>query len=316
MSRVRATIVVVGSLNLDYIASVDRLPSAGQTVPAGRLIRRFGGKGANQAVAAARQGAAVKMIGCVGQDDDGRAYIRRLMLQSIDVTGVSQSATALTGTALIAVDRKAENIIIVAPGANGQLTHKRVGAHQSCITKATALLLQFEIPMSTILAAIECATHAGVPVILNPSPLREDFPWGKCKLSTLIVNDGEAQAIFGLKTSKASPGSWNAALRKFKVSTLVITRGARPTLCFSGTEKLEVPTLPVTPLDTVGAGDAFAGTFAARRGQGIDLLTTIRLANCAGALTTLKSGAQEAMPGRAATQRALRTLMTDRAGWC
>jgi ribokinase len=121
-------VLVVGSLNIDYIASVAQLPSAGQTVAASTLIRRFGGKGANQAIAAARQGSRVRMVGCVGADDEGRAYGNRLKSEGIDRTGIRQTNKALTGTALIAVDHRGENIIVVGPGANALLTAKQIVA--------------------------------------------------------------------------------------------------------------------------------------------------------------------------------------------
>jgi ribokinase len=303
-------VVVVGSLNLDYIASVEKLPAPGETVVASGLIRRFGGKGANQAVAAARQGAKVSLIGCVGDDDDGRAYCKQLKTEGIDVAGITRTGKALTGTALIAVAGNAENIIIVAAGANGKLTAASIRGVPSLIAKAGAVLLQFEIPMTTTKAVVLLANRLGVPVVLNPSPMREGFPWGKCRLDTLIVNAGEAQAIFGLPAEGFAQcrRAWTNALAQCLVGHLIITRGAQPTVCLSATEYLQVPTLKVQPVDTVGAGDAFAGTFVACRAKGLDLLSAIRLANCAGALTTLKPGAQEAIPTRAATQRALRVL--------
>jgi ribokinase len=303
-------VVVVGSLNLDYITSVERLPAPGETVAASGLIRRFGGKGANQAVAAARQGARVNLIGCLGEDDDGRAYLRRLRAEGIGTRGISRTTKASTGTALIAVDGKAENTIIVASGANGYLGTRAIEALQPLVTRASAILLQFEIPMSTNLAVIKLANRVGVPVVLNPSPLREGFPWGRCKLDTLIVNAGEAHAIFGLPPEDigARRLAWTKALAECGVDCLIITRGAQPTICFGAGELLTVNTLKVKPVDSVGAGDAFAGTFLAHRAQGLDLVSAIRLANCAGALTTLKPGAQEAIPSRAQTQRAARAL--------
>src|SRR5437870_4340835 len=199
-------IAVVGSLNIDLIASVERLPVAGQTVAATSFSRRFGGKGANQAVAAARQGAAVSLIGCVGDDAEGRAYRQRLRAEGLVTTGISTTSQALTGTALIAVDRKGENIIVVASGANGQLTPAMVRTQERRIAPVHFLLLQFEVSMGTVVEAIRIANRAGVPVVLNPSPLRDGFPWGKCRLDTVIVNAGEAQAIFGL--SLANPSQW------------------------------------------------------------------------------------------------------------
>jgi ribokinase len=310
MASLTPRVVVVGSLNLDYIASVERLPAPGETVAASGLIRRFGGKGANQAVAAARQGARVSLIGCVGEDDDGRAYLRRLKAERIGTSGISRTNKAATGTALIAVDGKAENTIIVAAGANGYLSTRAIEELQPLITKASAILLQFEIPMSTNLAVIGRANRVGVPVVLNPSPLQEGFPWGHCKLDTLIVNAGEAHAIFGLPPEDigARRAAWLKALAECGIDSLIITRGAQPTICISAGEFLTMPVLKVKPVDSVGAGDAFAGSLVAHRAQGLDVVSAIRLANCAGALTTLKPGAQEAIPSQAQTRRAARSL--------
>ena len=303
-------VLVVGSLNIDYIAAVKRLPAAGETVAATGLVRRFGGKGANQAVAAARQGARVSMIGCVGADDEGRAYCRRLRAEGIDTAGISATQKALTGTALIAVDQAAENTIIVAAGANGELKPAAIRAQRKRIASADILLLQLEVPMATVVEAVRIANQSKVPVVLNPSPLRDGFPWGKCGLDTLMVNAGEAEVIFGLPLTSlplALP-KWQRALSKWRIERLIITRGAKPTLCVSAAGYLKVPTLKVRPVDTVGAGDAFAGSFAARLTGGGDIVNTIRHANCAGALATLKAGAQEAIPNRARMQKALEGL--------
>lgn len=303
-------VVVVGSLNVDYIATVQRLPAPGQTIVASGLISRFGGKGANQALAAARQGAVVSMIGSLGDDEDGRAYFGRLRAESIDVKGVKLTRNARTGTALIAVDATAENMIIVAAGANAKVSPREVEALSAGISRAAALLVQFELPLRTVKSAIACANRAEVPVVLNPSPLRDGFPWGEVGIGSLITNAGEARQIFEL-----SPGSlgtrrnaWRRALEKFRIRHLIITRGAQPTLCLTAQDFFEVPTLKVKAVDSVGAGDAFAGVYTARRAEGLDLFSSVRLANCAGALTTLKRGAQEAIPDRAATERAARRL--------
>ncbi len=301
-------VAVVGSLNVDYIAAVERLPRPGETVPASGLLRRFGGKGANQAVAAARQGARVTMVGCVGTDDEGRAYRQRLRHERIDVRGISGTGRALTGTALIAVDRSAENIIVVAPGANAHLTPATLRSHRQVISSADIVLLQFEIPMPTILETVRLAGRARVPVVVNPSPLRPGFAWGQWRLDAVLANAGEAEAIFELplRHLPAQPGDWQRALRRKRVEHLLITRGARSTICLTPTDCFEVPTLRVKPVDTVGAGDAFAGAFVSRWAEGANLATAVRYANCAGALATLKAGAQEAIPGRAATARAVR----------
>ena len=228
-------VVVVGSLNIDYIAAVEHLPAAGETVAATGLVQRFGGKGANQAIAAARQGARVSMIGCVGADDAGRAYCQRLRGERIDTVGVTTTKRALTGTALIAVDRLAENSIIVAAGANGELSPAAIRAQRQRIAAAGILLLQLEIPMSSVIEAVRIANAAKVPVVLNPSPLRNGFPWGKCDLDTLIVNVGEARAVFGLglETLPAGLAKWQRALARRRIGRLIITQGAKPTLCVS-----------------------------------------------------------------------------------
>jgi len=303
-------VVVVGSLNMDYIAAVEHLPAAGETVPAAGLVRRFGGKGANQAIAAARQGARVGMIGCVGADDAGRAYRQRLRAESIDVTGITATDRALTGTALIAVDEAAENSIIVAAGANGELKPAAIRTQRQQIASADILLLQLEVPMATVIEAVRVANRANVPVVLNPSPMRDGFPWGNCSLDTLIVNAGEAQIIFGFRPDNLPAGlaKWHRALAQRRIERLIITQGARPTLCLSAAGYLKVPTLAVRPVDTVGAGDAFAGAFAARRAGGADLLSAIRYANCAGALATLKPGAQESIPDKGLTEKAFHRL--------
>jgi ribokinase len=303
-------VVVVGSLNIDYIAAVEHLPAAGETVAATGLVQRYGGKGANQAVAAARQGARVGMIGCVGADDAGRAYCQRLRAEGINVTGVTATTRALTGTALIAVDKAAENSIIVAAGANGALKPAAIRAQRRRIAFADILLVQLEVPMATVIEAVQVANRDQVPVVLNPSPLRDGFPWGTCILDTLIVNAGEAQAIFGLRPDYLPAGltTWQRALAQRRIERLIITQGARPTVCIGAAGYLKVPTLAVRPVDTVGAGDAFAGAFAARRAGSADLVSAIRHANCAGALATLKPGAQESIPDKALTEKAVRRL--------
>jgi len=300
-------IAILGSLNIDYIASVERLPAAGETVSAGHFIRRFGGKGANQAVAAARQGAEVAFIGCVGDDDDGAGYRQRLTTERIRGDCISTTRSSPTGAALIAVDRHGENMIVVAAGANRAVSPRMVRACRARINSARILLLQFEVLIPAVIEAIRIANRARVPVVLNPSPLREGFPWGKCILDTVIVNSGEAKVIFGQSSRRTA--ALRNQLARWRIENLLITRGAKPTICVSGAGRLEIPALTVKPVDTVGAGDAFAGTYVARRAEGVDVVTAIRYANCAGALATLKPGAQEAIPSRAATESALRKLI-------
>lgn len=300
-------VVVLGSLNIDYIARVECLPKAGQTVIANGLVRRFGGKGANQAVAAARQGARVSFIGCVGHDENGERYLQRLRKEHIDSGGIIARKGSLTGTALIAVEESAENMIIVAAEANARLTPSDVRSQAKRIHRSDALLVQWEVPMAAVLEAVRLANRAEVPVIMNPSPPRKGFHWRECKVDVLILNEGEARSLFNLD-SCASDKAWVTALKARRVEHAIITRGAKPTICISAGARFEVPALRVTPVDTVGAGDAFAGAFAARRAEGADLCTAIAYANCAGALATLKPGAQESIPSSSATEKAYQRL--------
>jgi ribokinase len=304
-------VVVVGSLNLDLIARVVRLPTPGETVPATSLLRRFGGKGANQAVAAARQGASVTMIGGVGDDTGGAAYRKHLARhEGINVRALRILPGSPTGTALIAVDHFGQNNIIVVAGANARLTAADVRAQAAVIRRADALLAQLESPLPAVLEAMRLARAADVPVVFNPSPLRSDFPWGRVELHTVIVNEPEARRIFGRPADNLArrPAAWRQKLAERRIEQLLITRGARSTLCLTAERFLEVPTLPVRPVDTVGAGDAFAGTFTARLAEGCDLPEAVALANCAGALATLKPGAQEAIPTRSETRRVAKRL--------
>lgn len=304
-------VVVVGSLNLDLIARVERLPAAGETVAGTALLRRFGGKGANQAVAAARQGANVAMIGCLGRDAGGDAYRRQLARgDGINIRAIHRIPDETTGTALIAVDGRGQNCIVVVAGANARLTPAMVRAHATVIRGAKAMLVQLEVPLPAVLAAMRIANAAGVPVVFNPSPLRPDFPWGRHALHTVVVNEIEAEQIFGHRSDDLprKQAVWRARLAEWRIAQLLVTRGARSTLCLTAGTFFSVSTLRVRPVDTVGAGDAFAGAFTARLAEGCPLAQAVALANVAGGLATLKPGAQEAIPTRRETRQWQRKL--------
>jgi ribokinase len=205
---------------------------------------------------------------------------------------------------LIAVDRRGQNNIIVVGGANARLTAAAVRAQAAIIRQANSLLAQLEVPLSAVLEAMRIANAAGIPVVFNPSPLRSDFPWGRVAVHTVIVNELEAQQIFGRSVGDLARKAkvWRRELAKRQITQLLVTRGAQSTVCLTAESCFAVPTMRVRPVDTVGAGDTFAGTFTARLAGGSSLAEAVALANCAGALATLKPGAQEAMPTRLATQ--------------
>ena len=272
------SIVVVGSLNVDHTLRVPHIPAPGETLTSSSMLTCFGGKGANQAVAAARAGGRVAMIGYVGVDDFGTRYIEALKAEGIDTSGISRSETP-TGSAFIAVDEAGENSIIVNPGANHAITPADIEKQAERIRAADALLLQLECPLPVVRRAAEIAREAGVKVILNPSPLSEAFLADRFDVDVLIVNEGEA--------AKITP---DRDLKQAKCRQLLITRGADSTLSITEAGLSEFMPPKVTPVDTVGAGDTFAGAFA--------VSNDIAFANAAGALATLKAGAQPSIPTR------------------
>ncbi len=302
-----APITVVGSLNLDLIASVMRLPAPGETVAALGITRRFGGKGANQALAASRHGGSVSFIGCLGDDPDGRDYRNHLRREGINCSAVGSIRNQPTGSAFITVDAAGENQIVVIPGANGQLSGPTVKMQRSRIAVSKALLVQLEVPLETVVDAITIANQTGVPVVLNPSPANADFPWGKVSIQHLIVNEAEARALFDLNPAHMAKEAtaWRKKLSAKKVQTLVVTRGGDPTLILSQDTCEAVPTIKVKPIDTVGAGDAFAGAYTCQIAEGASLINAVVWANAAGALATQKVGAQEGIPLRGEVQSVL-----------
>jgi ribokinase len=303
VSRLAPKIIVVGSLNVDLIAQVPSLPGRGETILATRVLRRFGGKGANQALAASRQGAEVRLIGAVGDDAYGTDYLAHWQRHGLDVSGISVMPCVATGMAFIAVQADGENQIIAEKGANKRVTPALVRAQAAHFRDAKAVLLQGEVPVSAILETMRLARKAGARVIFNPAPWPEGFPWGRAPIDLLVVNRPEAMRLFGRAPERLSAQARRARAAAIGAACVVITRGADSTLVFDGDGSFEVPTLSVQPVDTVGAGDAFVGTLAVWLAEGAPMAEAVRAANVAGALATLKPGAQEACPTRAQVRR-------------
>ncbi len=304
-------VVVLGSLNYDCIARVDEFPRPGQTLAARALDFKLGGKGANQAVAAARQGADVSMIGCVGDDSAGHAYIEYLQRRKVTVTGITVREEEATGTAMIFVrDRDGENLIVTGSGANGTLTAGEVEARRQLIAMGRIMLSQFEVPTECVVAGLRLARLMGTAPCLNPSPWRTDFPWGEMEIDFVILNEDEAATLLGRRPYRLSDQAWVLPrMQELRIDTLIVTRGQFSTLAYSSVLPcLEAPTLQVQPIDTVGAGDCFAGAFAARWAEDRDFEKALRAANVAGALATLEKGAQEAIPTREAVDAGLANL--------
>jgi ribokinase len=291
-------IVVVGSLNVDHTLRVPHIPAPGETLTASASFTCFGGKGANQALAAARAGGDVTLIGCVGEDDFGARYIEHLRSEGIH-TGAIVKAGPSTGCAFITVEDSGENSIVVSPGANHALRPLHVEEHAALIRSAAGLLLQLECPLPGVLRAIGIAAAAGVPVILNPSPLTSEFVQARVEVDTLILNAHEAASLVSMTPAEidAEP---QCARTTARCRQMIITRGGDPTLVITARGILNVVPPQVTPVDTVGTGDAFAGAYAVACASGMPLEEAIHFANAAGALATQRMGAQPSIPLREA----------------
>ena len=286
-------VVVLGSANLDLVATAPRLPAPGETVLGTSYAEHAGGKGLNQAVAAARSGATVAMIAALGDDDAGRTLRRVMVDAGIDVRRVVVVDARATGRAVITVDSAGENSIVVIPGANGDVVGPEV-------PPARIVLAQLEIPIGAVIAGFAAGRAVGARTILNPAPAPPDgIPDELLSLCDLVVpNEHELDLIGGVDR-----------LLDAGVGAVVVTRGAAgvsvnesPTGTASTAESWSVAAYPVTPVDTTGAGDAFCGALAARLAAGDDLASAVRFAAAAGALATTVQGAVPSLASRMAIQ--------------
>ncbi|MGW1723770.1 ribokinase [Streptomyces sp. NPDC002306] len=286
-------IVVLGSTNMDLLAYVEKAPQRGETVT-GREFRTIpGGKGANQAVAAARAGATVSMIGAVGNDSFGTRLRSTLERAGVD-TGPLRTAEGPSGTAHIVVDDEGGNAIVVVPGANGTVDRLTPG-DEGVIASADALLLQLEIPLRTVVAGARTARAHGVRTILTPAPAQPLPPELLAATDLLVPNEHEAAAL----TGRTDPREAAAALLD-QVPQVVITLGAAGSLYAArGAEPLTVPAPRVTAVDSTGAGDTFVGALATALGEARPVREAVAWAAAAAALSVQREGASASMPCRA-----------------
>ena len=298
-SSTSGRVTVVGSLNIDHIWQVPELPRRGQTLLATAVERQFGGKGANQAVAAARQGAKVALVGAVGNDADGQRYLEHLAREGIAVEAIAIIPNCASGAAHVYVDPRGENLIVVNRGANTQLDSAAVAR---LLRPADVLLVQLECALGAAVEALRLAGVRRALRVLNASPSAAAFPWGEHAVEVVIVNEHECRECFAhtpAELAKLSPAARRALLAERKLGHLIVTQGAEPTLHITSEGIDSVPTYPVQPRDTVGAGDTFAGALAAELAAGARWPAALWRANVAAALSTLALGAQAAMPRRA-----------------
>jgi ribokinase len=297
--QIKYDVVVVGGANTDFLVRGGRLPRPGETVDGEEFMIAGGGKGANQAVAAARLGARVAFIACLGPDSRGDELVKLLRKEGLDCKHVSRDSNAPTGTALIMVDDSGEKQIMCAPGANHKLTPSRIHSAASVIRNTRVLLIQFEVPMATVLTAAKIAHAAGVRIVLDPAPPAK-APANLLELIEVIrPNASEAETLTGVKVTDAKSAR-RAAQKLFArgVKAVALQAGERGDLMvWSGGEKL-LPRLKVKTVDATGAGDAFAAGFSVALAEGRSYREAAAFANAAAALATTKVGAMPAMPRR------------------
>ena len=303
----KKNIVVVGSSNTDMIIQLDRIPKPGETILGGEFSMAAGGKGANQAVAAARAGGSVTFVARVGRDMFGDQAVAGFVKDGIQTDFVFRDKSAPSGVALIFVAKDGENSIAVASGANGCLAPADVRKAKTAFTTASLLVMQLETPLETVQAAAELAARHGVQVILNPAPARS-LPDALLKrVSILTPNETEAELLTGIKVAtEEQAGQAADALMAKGVGTVVITLGARGAFVVTPKVRQMVPGFKVKPVDTTAAGDVFNGALAVALAEGQSLLEAVRFANAAGALSVTKLGAQPSAPKRAAIQKFLK----------
>jgi len=292
-------IVVVGSLNMDLIGRSPRIPVPGETIIGHEFRTAPGGKGANQAVAAARAGAQVRMIGRVGADAFGDELLANLAANAVDHRFVLRDEMAATGVAIIVVDDAGENSIVVLSGTNMRLSPADVEAAEEAIAEADLMLLQLEVPLETVQRAAELGKKHDVRVVLNPAPARPLPADLLAMVDVLIPNETETALLTGMPTdSMAALERAAGLLRDQGVGAVILTLGARGALISTPEQTRLMPAFPVTPVDTTAAGDAFAGGFGAALAGGKSLFEAVRQGNAAGALAATRMGAQPSLPTR------------------
>lgn len=295
----RYDLVVVGSANADLVVAVERRPEAGETVLGSDLATHPGGKGANQAVAAARLGASTALLARIGADGHGDLLAESLRGAGVDASGVLVDGTP-TGVALITVDPSGNNSIVVSPGANARLTPQDVRRAEPLLAAARVVSLQLEIPPETAAEAVRTAVRNGTRVVLNPSPPAPLPADVLAACDPLVVNEHEARHLLRAAgheaADAASPQAWAAGLLAGGPRSVVVTLGERGALVADADGVLPVPTPQVEAVDTTGAGDAFTAALAWRLARGESLADAARFAVRVGAVAVTRPGAQESYP--------------------
>jgi ribokinase len=297
-------ILVIGSLNADLVVKSPRFPQPGETISGEDLQIIPGGKGANQAVAAARQGTSVTMIGRVGNDSFGPFLVDSLKSDQVDITHISKDESA-TGTAIIVVDSNGQNSIVLSAGANGKVSPKNVDAFQA---DAKILLLQLEIPLDTVTYSAKWGKQKGLTVILNPAPARELPDELIENIDYITPNETELSLLTGLEVKDASSAQEAAkALLKRGAKNVIVTLGSKGALLITGSNITQIDSYKVDVTDTTAAGDSFIGGFASALIRNTELEEAVKYGNACGALAVTKFGAQPSLPTKLEVETFIRT---------
>ncbi|KDN98343.1 ribokinase [Pseudomonas donghuensis] len=299
-----ANVVVVGSLNMDLVTRAQRLPRGGETLVGETFVTVPGGKGANQAVAAARLGAQVAMVGCVGDDAYGQQLRQALADEQIDCQAVGVAAGVSSGVALIVVDAASQNAIVIIAGGNGQLLPESVQRFDALLQHADVIICQLEVPMATVAYTLERGRALGKTVILNPAPASGPLPaeWF-ASIDYLIPNESEAEALSGVPVTDLESAKVAATrLLALGVGKVIVTLGAQGALFADGQAFRHFPAPVVQPVDTTAAGDTFVGGFAAALARGEEQGAAIAFGQRAAALSVTRAGAQPSIPHLAELQ--------------
>ncbi|MTH47783.1 ribokinase [Intestinirhabdus alba] len=292
-------LVVLGSINVDHILNLESFPAPGETVTGSHYQVAFGGKGANQAVAAGRSGAKVAFIACTGDDDIGKRIRRQLNDDNVDIAPISVISGESTGVALIFVNDDGENVIGIHAGANAALSPARVEAQRDRIAQASALLMQLETPPESVLAAAKIARQNRTTVVLNPAPARllSDELLGLVDIIT--PNETEAEKLTGIRVENDRDAARAAqALHDKGIQTVLITLGSRGVWASVSGEGSRVPGFRVEAVDTIAAGDTFNGALITALLEAMPLHEAIRFAHAAAAIAVTRKGAQPSVPWR------------------
>ena len=296
-------IVVLGSLNMDLVVRAQHIPRPGETVRGEQFSTIPGGKGANQAAAAARLGAKVEMIGRVGADSFGPILLDNMRAQGVGVSHVLADPDAPSGIAMIILDAEGENSIVVAPGANGRVSLEDVEAARDLLRQGRYLIMQFEIPLDVVRDAMKLAGQLGLQVILNPAPAYPAEPELLLGARYLVANESEAQTLTGIEViNLAVARRAGSALLEMGLPHVILTLGADGALLLTSEEVVHVPARKVKVVDTTAAGDAFIGGLAVALLKGFTLVEAVRYATCAGTLATTVLGAQTSLPSASRVQ--------------